>query len=100
MGSSPSSPASSENPGADKAGSSYWDRMWATGTLPEPIDPHLRGLKNYPFRKFHELFARIFRGHSTQGKKLIEIGCAQSVFLPYFAKHFGFEVSGLDRSVG
>jgi 2-polyprenyl-3-methyl-5-hydroxy-6-metoxy-1,4-benzoquinol methylase len=100
MGSSPSPPAGPECPGADKAGKSYWDRMWETGALPEPIDPHRRGLKNYPFRRFHNLFERVFQGQRKQGKKLIEIGCAQSVFLPYFAKHFGFEVAGLDRSEG
>lgn len=28
----------------------------------------------------------------------LEIGCARSRWLPYFAKEFGFEVSGIDYS--
>jgi len=30
--------------------------------------------------------------------RLLEIGCAKSAWLPYFAKEFGFEVCGLDYS--
>lgn len=72
--------------------------MWEKGALPPPLDPLRRGLKNYPVRKFHEFFKKAFHGFPTEGKRLIEIGCAQSVFLPYFALYFGFEVAGLDRS--
>lgn len=34
----------------------------------------------------------------TKGKKLLEIGCANSQWLSYFDKEFGFNVSGLDYS--
>ncbi len=34
----------------------------------------------------------------TQGEKILEIGCARSIWLPYFAKEFGFEVYGIDYS--
>ncbi len=98
MESVPLLPASSEKRSGDRAGEKFWDEWWERSPLPAPIDPYRRGLKNYPFRKFHEYFQGVFKGHSTQGKKLIEIGCAQSAFLPYFAKYFDFEVSGLDRS--
>jgi cyclopropane fatty-acyl-phospholipid synthase-like methyltransferase len=30
--------------------------------------------------------------------ELVEVGCAQSAYLPYFAKQFGFKVAGIDRS--
>jgi SAM-dependent methyltransferase len=98
MESSPLRPASSDNPGGDKVGQSYWDRMWEKSALPPALDPFRHGLKNYPVRKFHEFFRKTFHGFVTKGKKLIEIGCAQSVFLPYFAQYFEFEVAGLDRS--
>jgi len=84
--------------GGDRAGAEFWELWWERTGLPAAIDPHRRGLKNYPFRKFHEYFARVFQGSTTQGTKLIEIGAAQSAFLPYFAKYFEFEVYGLDRS--
>lgn len=34
----------------------------------------------------------------TQGRELLECGCGGSVLLPYFAKEFGFRVSGVDYS--
>lgn len=84
--------------GGDRAGSSFWDDWWKRYPLPPAIDPYRSGLKNYPFRRFHDYFSEVFQGRAAQEKKLIEIGCAQSVLLPYFARYFGFEVYGLDRS--
>jgi SAM-dependent methyltransferase len=40
----------------------------------------------------------VFRQEPERAQGLIEIGCAQSVFLPYFARYFGFRVAGLDQS--
>lgn len=88
----------SASQGGDRAGSDFWDRWWERRPLPPPIDPCRRGLKNYPVRRLHEYFNKVFKGHVTEGKRLIEIGCAQSVVLPYLSKQFGFEVWGLDRS--
>jgi SAM-dependent methyltransferase len=33
-----------------------------------------------------------------RGQRLLEAGCGSSLWLPYFAKHFGMEVTGLDYS--
>jgi len=82
----------------DRAGEIYWDRKWEKGGLPPALDPCGRGLNNYVSRKFHGYFERVFRSYPTHGRKLLEIGCAQSVYLPYFSKYFGFQVAGLDRS--
>jgi SAM-dependent methyltransferase len=81
----------------DRAGTEFWDEWWRRSSLPEPIDPRRGGLKNYPYRSFHRFFERAL-GESARGETLIEIGCAQSVFLPYFANYFAFRVLGLDRS--
>ena len=83
---------------ADKAGADYWNRLWETGKLPPPIDPYAHGVRGYYLRQFHRYFEEAFGGRETLGLKLIEVGCAQSAYLPYFAKYFGFVVSGLDRS--
>lgn len=93
--SSSSVPASS---GGDRTGGEFWDQWWKKTPLPDPLDPYRGGLKNYPVRRLHEYFKSVFQGRATQGKRLIEIGCAQSVMLPYLAKSFGFEVWGIDRS--
>lgn len=55
-------------------------------------------LSRYVNRRFQEFFRGIFYGVETREMKLIEIGCARSVWLPYFAKEFGFNVCGIDYS--
>jgi 2-polyprenyl-3-methyl-5-hydroxy-6-metoxy-1,4-benzoquinol methylase len=40
----------------------------------------------------------LFSQKETHNQKLLEIGCARSAWLPYFAKEFNFKVSGLDYS--
>lgn len=94
MGSPQGAPAAA----GDRTGRDFWDRWWQRTPLPQPINPAGGGLKNYPFRSLHRYFAEVFRDEHTEQARLIEIGCAQSAFLPYFARYFGFEVSGLDRS--
>lgn len=85
-------------PAGDRTGPDFWERWWQGTPLPDAIDPFRSGLKNYPFRSFHRYFAEVFGSDSRPGQRLIEIGCAQSVFLPYFAGYFNFLVSGLDQS--
>lgn len=40
----------------------------------------------------------MFTGKETENNKLLKIGCARSVWLPYFTKEFGFKVYGIDYS--
>jgi 2-polyprenyl-3-methyl-5-hydroxy-6-metoxy-1,4-benzoquinol methylase len=82
----------------DKAGKQYWDEAWETRDLPREADPREKGLANYVNHRFHEYFCEVFSSLNTHGKTLLEIGCARSMWLPYFAKEFGFEVYGIDYS--
>lgn len=82
----------------DKAGKIYWDRVWRNAPLPKPADPCARGLNNYITLRFHQYFSHVFSLLDAGGKKLLEIGCARSAWLPYFAKEFGFRVFGIDHS--
>jgi SAM-dependent methyltransferase len=92
------------NPGAisrgagDRTGAEFWERWWQRTPPAAPIDPARPGLKNYPYRRFHRFFEQVFGLKPHHHERLIEIGCAQSVFLPYFARFFGFSVCGLDQS--
>lgn len=88
-----------ESRNTDKAGKKYWDKAWNETVLPSVWNPRKPGLNNYVQKQFHEYFRHVF--HSLEpihGKKLLEIGCARSETLPYFAKEFGFEVTGIDYS--
>jgi 2-polyprenyl-3-methyl-5-hydroxy-6-metoxy-1,4-benzoquinol methylase len=82
----------------DKAGKSYWDCKWENTFLPERINPYGSGPNHYLDRKFHGFFRSVFSDKVTQNNKLLEIGCARSLWLPYFAKEFGFKVYGIDYS--
>jgi 2-polyprenyl-3-methyl-5-hydroxy-6-metoxy-1,4-benzoquinol methylase len=83
----------------DIAGQQYWDEVWKSrASLAVPIDPENPAIGNYPHRRFHgEVLAPIFGG-GAHGRAVIEIGCANSGWLPYFGAAFGWRVVGLDYS--
>jgi SAM-dependent methyltransferase len=80
----------------DRTGREYWDGWWERRPLPRPFDPFGKGLQNYPYRRFHLFYSDLFT--DARGQRLIEIGCAQSVYLPYFVRYFGLNVAGIDQS--
>ncbi|CAN5554845.1 hypothetical protein BH11BAC2_BH11BAC2_22450 [soil metagenome] len=82
----------------DKAGSEYWTSFWSQLEIPEPINVSKKTISNYSVRKFHENYQEIFKDYSTSGKKLIELGCGNSVWLSYFHQQYGFDITGLDYS--
>lgn len=82
----------------DKAEKIYWDSLWKEESMPKAFDPRATNLNNYINRRFHNYFYSLFRGLDAKGKRLLEVGCARSVWLPYFAREFGFQVSGIDYS--
>jgi cyclopropane fatty-acyl-phospholipid synthase-like methyltransferase len=83
---------------SDKAGESYWTSFWKNYKLPPPIDLSKRNLNNYYFRKLDGILRKTFNELNPDNKSLIEIGCGNSVYLSYFNRQFGFNVSGLDYS--
>lgn len=82
----------------DRAGKQYWDALWETAHSGSRVEPAARDLNHYIDRKFHEFFCDTFRSIDTRGKSLLEIGCGNSSWLPYFAREFGFCIWGLDYS--
>lgn len=55
-------------------------------------------IRNYVYYEFHILFQSIINEYDLQGKKILEVGCANSQWLPYFAKEYNLEIYGLDYS--
>lgn len=80
----------------DKAGKEHWSQVWSKRSLPKPVDPRARGPRRYVLQAFHRQFVRAFEGRDTKGQRLLEIGCGRSAWLPYLAREFGFQISGLD----
>ncbi|HXY09600.1 MAG TPA: class I SAM-dependent methyltransferase [Terriglobales bacterium] len=60
----------------------------------------MKSLKYHANLQFASLFKTIFDGPKNPDipLSLIELGCARSVWLPYFAKEHGFRVTGIDYS--
>jgi 2-polyprenyl-3-methyl-5-hydroxy-6-metoxy-1,4-benzoquinol methylase len=82
----------------DKAGKKYWNDSWAASAIPAAVNPRDGGRYNWVNQQFHRMFVDVFARNAPSGGKLLEIGCARSSWLPYFAKEFGFEVYGVDYS--
>lgn len=51
------------------------------------------------YRAMDALFTRAIGAHSPARRRLIEIGCGASHWLPYFHRAFGYDVSGIDCTV-
>ncbi len=79
---------------AEKVGKEYWERVWQPAELPRPVQPQLDTLRNHSYHEFHRVFSRLIP--ALPGARLIEFGCAQSIWLSYFAKHGGMRVTGID----
>lgn len=84
----------------DKAGPQFWNDSWAASVPPAAVDPSDTSLLNTLNRRLHVVFKRLFDRDVVAAShlKLLEIGCANSTWLPYFAEQFGFDVCGLDYS--
>jgi 2-polyprenyl-3-methyl-5-hydroxy-6-metoxy-1,4-benzoquinol methylase len=83
----------------DKAGRHFWDTSWASRDVARAINPSERQLRNRVNQKFHQYFVDLFDGMDTRSMKLLEVGCGNSAWLPYFSRQFGFRVSGIDYSL-
>lgn len=81
----------------DKAGVGYWDQA-TTNLNPKPVFSDIPGLRGKARREWITLFDEYFEPLKGDGRKLIELGCGGSAYLPFFAKRYGFEVHGIDYS--
>lgn len=80
----------------DRAGQEFWNSLWSSKRHSRAIGDRPLNLVEVAFgRFFDEAFALL---GGTRGKRLLEIGCGDSGWLPYFAKRWNLEVSGLDYS--
>jgi 2-polyprenyl-3-methyl-5-hydroxy-6-metoxy-1,4-benzoquinol methylase len=80
----------------DRAGKDHWNQTWEAQALSRPVNPRAPGARNYLRRSFHDYFQSVLGEGS--GRRLLEVGCASSVWLPYFATELHFSVCGLDYS--
>lgn len=83
--------------GNDWAGKAYWDSVWRDAELPAPVDPTDMHFRNRLNRVFAAYFDRVLRKLPSTAR-VLEVGCARSEWLPYFARRYPLAVSGIDYS--
>lgn len=81
----------------DLAGQAHWAETWSNVRLATALQPHGEDAGLYD-QEFHRLFCHAFADMATQGMSLIEVGCGNSGWLPYFAREWGLAVTGIDYS--
>lgn len=79
----------------DRAGREYWDGVWKHIDFAPDIDPTSPSIWAHRDQEFHRFF-REQLASAQPGLRLLELGCARSAWLPYFAREFGCQISGLD----
>jgi cyclopropane fatty-acyl-phospholipid synthase-like methyltransferase len=76
----------------------YWENIWEADSGPKAFDPNAFDIHQWINQQFHTYFSLVFKQIDTKGKKLLEVGCGGSIWLPYFAKEYDFKISGIDYS--
>lgn len=87
----PGTRTSPANLSGDMAGREFWESTWSLKKGPGQFNP-----RNYSHQRFHVLFHRHLRDRS--GQTFLEVGCAQSSWLPYVNRMFGCRATGIDYS--
>lgn len=82
-------PGATRSP-VDLAGEAYWSREWSARRVRRSVD-----LSNFVHSRFDAFFRRHLSGVTGD---LMEVGCAGSIWLPYFHRRFGLRVHGIDYS--
>ncbi len=80
----------------DKAGVSYWDSNWEKADIPCMFNPQDQSLDNHVKQQLHIYFQKLLK--NKKRIKILEIGCANSIWPIYFYQHHGAQVFGLDYS--
>lgn len=81
----------------DLAGRDHWNGVWTDAELPVPIDHTDTHFRNYVNRALAAYFDRVL-ATLPSAARLLEVGCARSQWLPYFARRYSLTVTGLDYS--
>jgi 2-polyprenyl-3-methyl-5-hydroxy-6-metoxy-1,4-benzoquinol methylase len=89
----------SNNKNLDKAGKTYWNTTERNQEIDmRPFDPNRGGIRGFGKTVWHKAFQTALAEFAGGGKKLLELGCGGSAFLPYFSCEFGLQVDGIDYS--
>ena len=80
----------------DRTTVEYWTRFWEGANPPRQISVEGSSLRHTVDRAYHGALERHVPADRTA--RLIEVGCGNSAWLPFFSRRFGIGVAGLDYS--
>jgi len=80
----------------DRTTVEYWTRFWQGAKPPRQICVDGTALGHTVDRAYHAALERYVP--ADRGARLIEIGCGNSAWLPFFSRRFGIGIAGLDYS--
>lgn len=80
----------------DKTSPEYWDKFWQTNQIPKEINIQKWNINGYLYTEFDAFFRKYIE--VDRQKRILELGCGNSVWLPYFYKNFKLNITGLDYS--
>lgn len=91
---------SGEREPASLANESYWSGLWEGAAAGSAWSSRAPGLRNTVVRRHCEYLSRFIPPVASGGMipKLLEVGCAASQSMPFFAGELGLEVAGIDYS--
>ncbi|NPV50431.1 MAG: class I SAM-dependent methyltransferase [Candidatus Methanofastidiosum sp.] len=79
----------------------YWEDVWGNENKYNRLDIKSSNfktcIKNYHYRKVFRKINPVL-SKLPKGAKILELGCANSPWLPFLAKEYGFQVEGIDYS--
>src|SRR3954447_19350720 len=83
----------------DKVGEAHWSGRWAVpGRADVYHSPDQPGVAAHNHRRLARTLDPIVAGVARPGATPLEVGAANSIWLPYFARKYGYHVTGLDYS--
>jgi SAM-dependent methyltransferase len=82
----------------EKTTREFWNGLWRTGTPLAALRPRSTSILCQYDRSVDAAVSAALSSWGGSASTLIELGCGGSPYLPYFAKHHGLQVSGLDYS--
>ena len=76
----------------------FWDATWEGQGSAAALDPASPALVRQFERALDAALAQALALWGGRAATLMELGCGGSVYLPYLARRFGLDVTGLDYS--
>ena len=81
-----------------KTEQAFWNNIWKQQSNVDSLHPESDSVMRFPDRSFHRMVCQAIIQWGQKPETVIELGCANSKYLPYFARTQKLQIFGLDYS--